>query len=168
MSGAGGPTAPAPFTSAHDVAAFMSGVPALDEWLRRRGLRNEIEGASRTFVTCAGGRVIGYYSLAAASVLHAVATSRVRRNMPDPVPAILLGRLAIDLAWQGKGLGADLLADATLRVLAAAEIVGVRVLLVHALSDAAAAFYEAHGFRPSPLDPLTLMIAMDEARRSLA
>ena len=137
----------------------------LDEWLKRRARRNETEGASRTLVICEGRRVVGYHSLAAASVLHSVAASKVRRNMPDPVPAVLLGRLAIDRTLHSRGLGADLLRDAVLRTLSAAETIGVRALLVHAISEQAKSFYERHGFRPSPIEPMTLMITIDEARR---
>jgi GNAT superfamily N-acetyltransferase len=111
------------------------------------------------------GRVVGYYSLAAGSVAHRLAIGKIRRNMPDPVPVVLLGRLAIDRAWQGRGLGADMLRDVTVRALAAAEIIGARAILAHAISSDAKAFYERHGFRPSPVEPMTLMIAIEEARR---
>ena len=161
-------SAPEPLASDHELEAFESGVATLDEWLKRRARRNELEGASRTFVICAGKRVVGYYSLAAGSVLHVVATGKVRRNMPDPVPALLLGRLAVDQAWSGKGLGADLLSDAILRAIGAAESIGVRAILVHAISDTAKAFYEEHGFRSSPVEPMTLMVTIDEARRMLS
>jgi len=160
-------SAPGPLAPDHELDTFESGVTALDEWLKRRARRNETEGASRTFVACAGRRVVGYYSLAAGSILHAEATGRVRRNMPDPVPVLLLGRLAVDRAWRGKGLGADLLSDAVLRAIAAAESVGVRAILVHAISDEAKTFYEKNGFRPSPIEPMTLMITIQEAQRML-
>lgn len=159
--------APAPLAADHELEAFDCGIAALDEWLKRRARRNEAEGASRTFVICAGRRVIGYYSLAAGSVLHAVATGKIRRNMPDPVPVVLLGRLAVDRQWQGKGLAADLLSDAVLRIVGAAETVGVRAILVHAISQAARNFYEKHGFRASSVEPMTLMITIDEAQRIL-
>jgi GNAT superfamily N-acetyltransferase len=161
-------TAPEPLSPHHELDSFESDVAALDEWLRRRARRNEAEGASRTFVVCAGQRVVGYYSLAAGSILHSAAIGRVRRNMPDPVPVLLLGRLAVDRGWQGKGLGADLLRDAVLRAIGAAESVGVRAILVHAISDEAKSFYEKHGFRPSPVEPMTLMITIEEAQRMLA
>ena len=103
--------------------------------------------------------------MANGAIAHSEVTGRVRRNMPDPVPVLLLGRLAVDRAWHGKGLGADLLRDAALRAVGAAETIGVRAILVHAISDEAKTFYEKHGFRPSPLEPTTLMVAMDEAQR---
>jgi len=112
--------------------------------------------------------VLGYYSLAAGSMLHRMATGSVRRNMPDPVPVALLGRLAIDRRWQGRGLGLALLRDAILRVVGAADTIGVRAMLVHAISDEAKGFYEHWGFKASPVDPMTLMITIDEARRMLA
>lgn len=169
-TGAAGPAdvaAPEPLASDHELDDFDSGVASLDEWLKRRARRNEEDGASRTFVVCVGRRVAGYYSLAAGSLLHSAATGKVRRNMPDPVPVLLLGRLAIDRAWQGRGLGSDLLSDAVLRAIGAAESIGVRAILVHAISDEAKSFYERHGFRPSPIEPMTLMITLDEARRML-
>jgi GNAT superfamily N-acetyltransferase len=160
--------APAPLAPEHSLDSFDSGVAPLDDWLKRRARSNQAEGASRTFVLCAGSRVVGYYSLAAGSITHATAIGRVRRNMPEPVPVILLGRLAIDREWQGKGLGADLLRDAVLRAASAAGTIGVRAILVHAVSEAAKAFYERNGFRPSPVDPMTLMITMEDARKGLA
>jgi GNAT superfamily N-acetyltransferase len=157
-------TAPEPLAPDHELDAFDCGVAALDDWLKRRAWRNEAEGAARTFVVCVSRRVIAYDSLAAGSILHTQATGRVRRNMPDPVPVLLLGRLAVDRAWHGKGLGADLLRDAALRAVGAAATIGVRAILVHAISDAAKTFYEKYGFRPS-LEPMTLMVTMDEAQR---
>lgn len=160
-------SAPAPLAAEHDLEQFNSGTPPLDHWLKGRARQNEAGGASRTYVIAEGRRVVGYYSLAAGSVLHAEATGRVRRNMPDPVPAALLGRLAIDQAWQRRGLGSALLRDAVLRVVCAAETIGVRALLVHAISDEAKAFYERRGFRPSAIEPMTLMITIEEAHKML-
>jgi predicted N-acetyltransferase YhbS len=160
-------SAPAPLAPQHDLDGFDSGVLPLDEWLKRRARRNEAEGASRTFVLCESSRVVGYYSIAASSVMHAAAVGKVRRNMPEPVPVVLLGRLAIDRAWQGKGLGGDLLRDAVLRVVTAAGTIGVRGILVHAISQDAKAFYERHGFRASPVDPMVLMITLEDARQEL-
>jgi GNAT superfamily N-acetyltransferase len=111
--------------------------------------------------------VVGYYSLATGAVLHPVATGRSRRNMPDPIPVVLLGRLAVDRAFQGQGVGADLLRDAVLRVISAADAIGVRAILVHAVSEEAKAFYERHGFRASAIEPMTLMITMAEAGKAM-
>jgi GNAT superfamily N-acetyltransferase len=162
------PTPPEPLEADHDLEGFDSGVPPLDLWLKRRPLTNEIEGASRSYVVCVRRRVIGYYALAAGSLIHGQATGAVRRNMPDPVPVALLGRLATDRAWQGRGLGRDLMRDAVLRVLGAADIIGLRAILVHAISDEAKRFYERCGFNPSPIDPMTLMITVATARKMLA
>lgn len=159
--------APRPLASDNDLDSFFCGVAPLDDWLKRRAWRNEVEGASRTFVCCAGDRIAGYYSLAAGSVLREAATGAVGRNMPEPVPVVLIARLAVDRQWQGQGLGISLLHDAVLRVVAAADIIGVRAILVHAMSEEAKAFYERYGFRVSPLDPLTLMITIEEARRMI-
>ena len=101
----------------HDASRFVSGRPALDDWLRHRALRNESAGASRTYVVCDGARIVGYYSLASGSVESRQTPGRVRRNMPDPVPVMLLGRLAVDRTVQGAGLGRALLKDAILRTL---------------------------------------------------
>ncbi|MGD0734570.1 MAG: GNAT family N-acetyltransferase [Terracidiphilus sp.] len=161
-------TPPDRLTPDHDLTQFNCGEPSLDHWLRKRALQNEESGASRTYVVCAGARVAGYYALAAGSVAHSEATSRIKRNMPDPVPVILLGRLAIDSRFQGCGIGADLLRDAALRTLQVAEIAGVRALLVSAISENARRFYEKYGFISSPADPQTLMITLTEAARALA
>jgi predicted N-acetyltransferase YhbS len=159
------PSVPQALAADHVLDAFDCGTAALNEWLKRRALQNEAGGASRTFVTCDGKRVVGYYSLAAASIAHEIAPSKIRRNMPDPIPAVLIGRLAIDRAWQGKHLGVGLLRDAVLRATEAAERIGIRVILVHAIGDQAKAFYERFGFRPSPIEPLTLMMTVEEVRR---
>jgi GNAT superfamily N-acetyltransferase len=156
-------SAPGPIGPGHDLEHFDCGVAALDDWLKRRARRNEIEGASRTFVTCLGRRVLGYYSLAAGSVLRDLATGKVRRNMPDPVPVLLIGRLAVDKTAQGHHVGTDLLRDAVLRIVGAAETVGARAILVHALSERAKSFYERHGFDASLVEPMTLMVTIEDA-----
>ena len=167
MSESSGIGPPERLSAARDLASFDSGEPVLNDWLRRRALQNEETGASRTYVVCVGQKVIGYYSLAVGAVAHAEAPGRVRRNMPDPVPAMVLGRLAIDKAYQGTGIGTGLLRDAILRTLQAAAIAGIRVILVHAISEAAKRFYEKHGFIASPVDPMTVMITVAEAVRML-
>lgn len=128
---------------------------------------NEVSGASHTYVVCAGRTVVGYYALAVGAVAHVEALGRVRRNMPDPIPVMVLGRLAVDKDLQRCGIGAGLLRDAVLRTVQAAEIAGIRAILVHAISDAAKHFYEGHGFVASPLDPLTIMITVREAAHIL-
>lgn len=159
---------PEHLTAEHDVSSFDSGVPMLDDWLRRRALANEFAGASRTYVVhTTARRVVAYYSLGVGGVALAAVAGRVRRNMPDPIPVMVLGRLAVDRGQQGRGLGAALLRDAVLRTLQAAEIAGIRALLVHAVSEDAKRFYERHGFYASPLDPMTLMITLADARRAL-
>lgn len=152
----------------HDLTQFSCGEPTLDHWLRNRALQNEKTGASRTYVVCAGSCVVGYYALAAGAVAHTEATSRAERNMPDPVPVILIGRLAIDSRFQSRGIGADLLRDAVLRTLQAAEIAGIRAILVSAISANAKTFYEKFGFISSPANPQTLMITVTEAARIIA
>jgi GNAT superfamily N-acetyltransferase len=154
-------SAPAPLAAAHLLDAFECGEPSLDEWLKRRALANQASGASRTFVVAdATGKVMGYYVLAAGGMSHDLATSGVRRNMPDPVPVLVLGRLAVDRSAQGMRLGAALLQDAVKRAAAVAENAGVRALLVHALHDRAKSFYEGYGFQPSPAHPMTLMLRL--------
>lgn len=158
---------PAPLTPTHDLSAFACGEPVLDTWLRRFALRNEHAGASRTYVIAESGRVAGYYALAAGSIRLSAAPGRIRRNMPDPVPVMVLGRLAVDLGHQGRGLGRGLLRDAVLRTLQAAHVAGIRALLVHALNGQAAGFYARAGFTPSPVDPLVLMVLLKDAAASL-
>jgi len=147
----------------HDVSKFDCAEPVLNDWLRRRALQNQQSSASSTYVMLDKMRVAGYYSLAAGSVARETAPGRIRRNVPDPVPVVVLGRLAIDQNYQGQGLGRALLRDAILRILQAADIIGVRAILVHALSEEAKRFYEACGFTASPINPLTLMITLPEA-----
>ena len=107
-----GLSSPRPIDERHQVGAFDSGVAVLDDWLKRRARSNQTGGASRTYVVCDADRVVAYYALAAGAVEIAAATSRVRRNMPDPVPVVVLGRLAIEQGYQGKGLGRALVKDA--------------------------------------------------------
>lgn len=160
-------SAPEKLVADHDLAEFDSGEPALDDWLRRRALANEESGSSRTYVVCVGKRVVGYYSLAVGAVAHVGAPGRVKRNMPDPVPVMILGRLAVDKDFQGRGIGSGLLRDAVLRTVQAAEIAGIRAILVHALSDAATRFYQHHGFIATPIDSMTAMITVAEAVKTL-
>ena len=160
-------TAPEPLTAAHVIADFDSGVPSLDEWLRRRALQNQTSGASRTFVTCTDGKVVGYYALASSAVILAAAPGRFRRNMPDPIPVVVLARLAINRNEVGRGLGRALFQDAAKRVVHAAEAIGIRGLIVHALSEDAKAFYIALGLDESPLDPMMLMTTVNDLKAVL-
>jgi GNAT superfamily N-acetyltransferase len=157
--------APQPLAITHILDAFECGEVALDEWLKRRALANQSSGASRTFVVVnQDNRVYGYYAMAAGAVSHPMATSAVRRNMPDPVPVMVLARLAVDHRAQGIKLGASLLQDAVNRAVAVSHNAGVRALLVHALHDRAKAFYEHYGFQSSPLHPMTLMLKLNSGK----
>ena len=160
-------SAPVQLAIHHDLDAFACGVPALDDWLKRRARTNADSGASHTYVACDGDKVVGYYAIAAGAVEVTAAPGRFRRNMPDPIPIVVLGRLAIDTSQQGKGLGRALFRDAGLRILQAAAIIGVRGVLVDAISDDAKAFYLALGMQVSPLDPMTLMVTLADLRASL-
>lgn len=157
-------TAPEPLAEHHDVTSFQSGEEALDTWLKRRAWKNQISGASRTFVVCEGARVVGYYALASGAVAAEATSGRFKRNMPDPIPVVILGRLAIDQSLRGQGLGRALVQDAARRVLHAADTIGIRGMLVHALSESAKTFYERVGFDPSPLDPMLLMVTLADMR----
>ena len=158
---------PQPLTEAHQFTDFSCGITSLDDWLKRRARANQASGASRTYVLCEGEKIIGYYALAAGSVGVAEAAGRFRRNMPDPIPVVILGRLAIDRAYQGKKLGRALFRDAALRVLNAAGAIGIRGILVHAISQEARAFYLALGFDPSPLDAMTLMVTLADLQEAV-
>jgi GNAT superfamily N-acetyltransferase len=153
--------APALLTAAHVLSSFDSGVASLDDWLRRRAAANQLSGASRTYVVATEAQdVMGYYALASGALAAADAPGRVKRNMPDPIPMAILGRLAVDRSMQGRGLGVALLQDAVLRVREAASIMGIRGMLVHAISAEAQAFYEHHGFVSSINNPRTLILSM--------
>lgn len=158
--GAGALDAPVPIAEYHELDSFECGEPDLDHWLRKRALANERAGASRTFVVCTGKAVAGYYCLAAGSVARSGAPRKVRRNMPEPVPVIVLGRLAVSRAWKGKGVGAGLLRDAVLRSARISRELGARALLVHAISESAREFYLKSGFVESPINRMTLMLAL--------
>jgi len=161
------PTAPEVLSAHHLLDDFDCGNYTLNDWLKRRALKNEASGASRTYVVCHKNHVIAYYTLATGAIQCEDAPGRIRRNMPDPIPVMVLGRLAVHLDWQRKGLGGDLLADAVKRTLQAANIAGIRAFVVHALSDEAKRFYEQFGFQPSPTDPMDLMITMKDAQENL-
>ena len=161
---------PEPIAPHHDVADFDCGVASLNQWLTSHAVHAAAAGSARAFVVedLQQRRVVGYHALAAASMTLREATPRAARGMPrHPIPAALLARLAVDAAVQGQGLGAWLLRDAMLRALGASEAMGVRVLVVHALDDHARAFYERHGFEPSPTDPMNLQMPLQDIRASI-
>lgn len=154
-------SAPEPLAATHIQEGFECGEAVLDEWLKRRAMANQLSGASRTFVVAdQDSRICGYYAMAAGAVSHRMATGAVRRNMPDPVPVMVLARLAVDRRAQGIKLGASLLQDAVNRAVAVSRNAGVRALLVHALHDRAKQFYEHYGFQESPQHPMTLMLKL--------
>ena len=160
-------SAPEPLSTQHQIGDFNSGVASRDEWLKRRALANQASGATRTFVVCEANKVVGYYALAFGAVNVAAAPGRFRRNMPDPIPVVVLARLAVDPAHQNRGLGRALVRDGARRVVNAADAIGIRGILVHAISEEAKAFYLALGFDPSPIDPMTLMITLSDVRKSI-
>ena len=156
---------PEPLGASHRLDDFECGEAVLDEWLKRRALSNQSSGASRTFVvTDEGSRVHGYYAMAAGAVSHQLAMRGVRRNMPDPIPVLVLARLAVDRRAQGSHLGAVLLQDAVNRAVAVSQNAGVRALLVHALHEKARQFYQHYGFQPSPTHPMTLMLRLSRVK----
>jgi GNAT superfamily N-acetyltransferase len=156
--------APVLLHAQHQTEQFSCGVESLDAWLKRRAFKNQIQGASRTYVACHGNRVVAYYAIASGAVTCNEATGRLRRNMPDPIPVVVLGRLGVDSSLHGQGLGRSLVRDAALRILQAADVIGIRGMTVQALSDDARVFYEHMGFEPSPLDPHLLMITLADLK----
>lgn len=155
-------TAPELLFSTHQLAKFISEEVVLDNCLKQRGLKNQALGAARKFVVCKIGtkQVVGFYSLATGSVNHVEATGSLRRNMPDPIPVIILARLAVDVSFRGKGLGADLQHDAVLRCYRVAENIGVRAIMVHALTEEAKSFYLHHGFKALQTQERTLFLKL--------
>ncbi len=163
------PQQPRPIEATDNTTDFDSGEESLDRYLADRALTNHLADLGRCYVCIDGdtNKVLGYYTLSAVAVEHADLPGKVRRNAPNPVPAVLMGRLAIDTKTQGSGLGKFLVRDAILSTMAAADRIGVRILLVHALHEQAATFYEKLGFKRSPTDPLHLYLLLADARKSL-
>ena len=159
---------PVPITADHDLANFDSGELSLNDWLKKRAIKNQASGASRCFVVCSGSEVIGYYSLSAGAISQEAAPKAMRRNMPGPLPILLLGRLAIDKRYHNQGIGQALLRDAMLRVVNVVGKAGVFAMLVHALTDSAKQFYLSRGFIESPLQPMTLFMTLATIRSILA
>ena len=157
----------AALAATHQIENFYSGEPTLDTWLRRRAMKNQFNGSSRTYVIVKNNEVIGYYCLAAGAIAHSESPANLKRNRPDPIPVIVLGRLAIHKKHQQSGLGTALLRDAILRTLQAAELTGISALLVHALSEQARDFYLSRGFIASPIQPMTLCLPLQTVLATL-
>ncbi len=155
-------TPPEPLTDAHEVADFDCGEPTLNIWLQRRALANQASGASRTFVVCREQHAVGYYALAAGGIASTEAPGRARRNMPDPIPMMVLGRLAVDRRGQGQGLGVLLLRDAVARTQRVAVEFGIAGIVVHAISEEAKRFYQRWGFVEAPNHPMTLIARLKD------
>lgn len=163
-----GPTGTEKLSATHDVSSFDSGKLSLDEWLKRHALINQKSDSAQTYVAHRAGRVVGYYALTAGSVRPEAATARVAKGLArHAIGVILLARLAVDRTEQGRGLGKALLKDALLRIAGAADTVGARAVLVHAIDDGARSFYEHFGFERSPVDEFELMLLMKDLRASL-
>jgi len=158
--------APSALTKEHEIGKFSSGSPPLDDWLRNRALKAE-GVTSRTYVVCSGRRVVAYYTLAAGAIVRAELPRRLQRNTPEIVPIMVLGRLAVDTAMQGKGLGAGMLKEAIVRCVQASEIAGIRAMLVHAKDDDAVKFYKRYGFVEAALGPQTLLLPIETLRASI-
>lgn len=154
-------SAPVPLTAEHDLSAFDCGEPALNDWLRHRALKNESR-FSRTYVVCAGNRVVGYFCISAGSVERGAAPGKVRRNAPDLIPVSILGRIAVSLDHAGKGLGADLLSDALRRIALASQSIGIGAVMVQAKDEAAKRFYlRCAEFIEYPEDSRTLFLPIE-------
>jgi GNAT superfamily N-acetyltransferase len=158
---------PEPLSGDHQTDTFDSGEPALDDWLRRRAAANQVSGASRTYVVCEGKRVIAYYAVASGAIAQGGVPGKFRRNMPDPIPVVVLARLAVDRSYQGRGLGRALFRDAARRIAHAADTIGIRGILVHAISEEARKFYVALGFDPCSADAMTLVVTLRDVRALL-
>lgn len=152
---------PVPLTAQHDLSGFDCGEPALNDWLRDRALKNESR-FSRTYVVCAGARAVAYFCISAGAVERGAAPGKLRRNAPDTIPVSVIGRLAVDREYAGKGLGAEILSDALRRIAVASQSIGIGAVLVHAKDDAAKRFYQRCAeFIEYPEDSRTLFLPIE-------
>ena len=158
---------PEPLTNDHQCDSFDSGEPLLDDWLRRPARANQASGASRTHVVSEGTVVVAYYALASGAIALGAVPGRFRRNMPDPIPVVVLARLAVDRKYQGRGLGRALFRDTARRVAHAADTIGIRGIVVHAISEQARKFYIALGFDPCPAESMILVVTLQDIRAAL-
>jgi GNAT superfamily N-acetyltransferase len=153
--------APVPLATTHDVSAFDCGAPALNDWLQHRALKNESR-FSRTYVVCDADRVVAYFCISAGAVERTAAPGKLRRNAPDAIPVSVIGRLAVSRDHAGKGLGADMLADALRRIAVASQSIGIGAVLVQAKDDAAKRFYMTCAeFIEYPADSRTLFLPIE-------
>jgi GNAT superfamily N-acetyltransferase len=160
-------SAPQPLAANHFLADFDSGEASLDDWLKRRAAKNQAIGSSRTYLIREGSAVIGYYCLAAGAIGHPDAPGALKRNRSDPVPVLVLGRLAIHKDRHQQGLGTALLRDAIFRAIQASEIAGITALLAHTISEQAKRYYRSRGFIESPVKPMTLCLMLATAEQCL-
>jgi GNAT superfamily N-acetyltransferase len=158
---------PEPLGEDHQIEGFSSGESVLDDWLTRRARANQASGVSRTYVACEGKRVVGYYALASGAIAQAAVPGKFRRNMPEPIPVVVLARLAVDRGSHGCGLGRAMSRDAARRVAQAADAIGIRGIVVHAISEEARGFYIALGFDPCRAEPMTLVATLRDIREAL-
>ncbi|WP_018502603.1 GNAT family N-acetyltransferase [Parafrankia discariae] len=157
-------TKPSALVEEHDTVAFGSGDPGLDSWLRHHAKDHQRERITSTFVVLDGTTVAGYYCLATAAAERAGTPSRWRARRPaDPVPMMLVGRLAVDVRYQGRGVGARLVRDATMRALTVRRMVGTSLLGAHAITSGGRSFYRHFGFTPTAVDPHLVLLPLQDA-----
>lgn len=156
--------APVPLTEHHELDSFNCSEPSLNDWLQKRARGNVASGGSNVFVCCDGNKVLAYYATSASSVLHSDVPKKLTRNMPNPIPVVLLGRLAVDASLEGKGVGRSLFKDAAQRVNAAADHIGVVAIVVHPISDQARHFWLKQGFVDCPGEQRMMIATMKDIR----
>jgi predicted N-acetyltransferase YhbS len=155
-----------PINAAHVIEHFDCGEPSLNDWLKTRALSNEGR-ASRTFVTCDGDRVTGFYCLSSGALATLDAPGKLKRTMPNPIPVAILGRLAVDKHYQGSGLGQMLLLDSLIKVHHASQSAGIRALIVHAKTEEVRPFYLRFGFASVPSNPLLMSLPIETLAAAL-